>query len=164
MSKPICLFIGRFQPYHIGHHMVIKGMTKVCRKVIIGIGSSDKSGSKLNPYTAQERKEMIQQALQDEDIIPLFDVEFINLPDHPDDDVWAQQVLEHAKQVDMIWTGDPAVKKCFEGKIEIKEIKEVPGISSTSIREMIKKGDLDWKTKVPASVVKAVQDLGTDRM
>lgn len=164
MSKSICLFIGRFQPYHIGHHMVIKGMTKVCSKVIIGIGSSDKSGSKLNPYTAQERKEMIQQALQDEDIIPLFDVEFINLPDHPDDEIWTQQVLEQAKQIDMVWTGDPLVKKCFEGKVEIKDIKEVPGISSTGIREMIKKGDLDWKTKVPASVVKAVQDLGVERI
>ncbi|OGV47706.1 MAG: hypothetical protein A2017_17640 [Lentisphaerae bacterium GWF2_44_16] len=144
--------------------MVIKGMTKVCRKVIIGIGSADKSGTKDNPYMAQERKEMIQQALQDEDIIPLFDVEFINLPDHPDDSVWAQQVFEQTKYIDMVWTGDPAVKKCFEGKVEIKEIREVPGISSTGIREMIRKGNLDWKTKVPASVVKAVQDLGIERI
>ena len=164
MSKPTCLFLGRFQPYHIGHHMVIKGMTKLCKKIIIGIGSSQISGTSENPYTAQERKEMIQQALQDEDIIPLFDVVFVNLPDHEDDVQWTQHVLEQVGPVDMIWTGNEATKKCFEGKLEIKDIKEVPGISSTSIRQMIKTSDMDWKTKVPGSVVKAVQDIGYERI
>src|SRR3989339_1388915 len=102
MSKPTCLFLGRFQPYHIGHHLVIKGMTKLCKKIIIGIGSSQISGTAENPYTAQERKEMIQQALQDEDIIPLFDVVFVNLPDHEDDVQCTHHVLEHFGHVDMI--------------------------------------------------------------
>jgi len=164
MSKPTCLFIGRFQPYHIGHHLVIQGMTKVCKKVIIGIGSSEKSKTAENPYTAQERKEMIQQALQDEDIIPLFDVDFVELPDHADDAQWTQHILEKVGAVDTIWTGNEWTKKCFEGKLEIKQIKEVPGISSTIIREMIKKGDAEWKTKVPAAVVYAIQELGTDRI
>jgi len=107
---------------------------------------------------------MIQQALQDEDIIPLFDVVFVNLPDHEDDVQWTQHVLEQVGPVDMIWTGNEATKKCFEGKLEIKDIKEVPGISSTSIRQMIKTSDMDWKTKVPGSVVKAVQDIGYERI
>ena len=148
----------------MGHHLVIKGMTKLCKKIIIGIGSSQISGTAENPYTAQERKEMIQQALQDEDIIPLFDVVFVNLPDYEDDVQWTQHVLEQVGPVDMIWTGNEATKKCFEGKLEIKDIKEVPGISSTSIRQMIKTSDMDWKTKVPASVVKAIQDLGYERI
>lgn len=164
MSKPTCLFVGRFQPYHIGHHMVIKGMTKLCKKIVIGIGSSDKSKTAENPFSAAERKEMIQQALQDEDIIPMFDVEFVDLPDESDDAQWTQHVLEKVGHIDTIWTGDNATKKCFEGKLEIKEIKEVPGISSTAIRQMIKSGDLDWKTKVPGAVVYAIQELGTDRI
>ncbi len=164
MSKPTCLFLGRFQPYHTGHQMVIQGMVKLCKKVIIGIGSSDKSGTSENPYTAQERKEMIQQALQDQDIIPLFDVVFVDLPDHENDAKWTEHVLEKVGPIDMVWTGNEWTQKCFEGKVEIKVIKEVPGISSTSIREMIKAGDMDWKTKVPGSMVKGVQDLGYDRI
>ena len=148
----------------MGHHLVIKGMTKLCKKIIIGIGSSQISGTAENPYTAQERKEMIQQALQDEDIIPLFDVMFVNLPDHEDDVQWTQHVLEQVGPVDMIWTGNEDTKKCFGGKLEIKDIKEVPGISATAIRQMIKTSDMDWKTKVPGSVVKAVQDLGYERI
>jgi nicotinamide-nucleotide adenylyltransferase len=164
MAKPTGLFIGRFQPYHTGHQLVIQGMTKLCGKVVIGIGSSEKSGSAENPYTAQERKEMIQQALQDEDIIPLFDIVFVNLPDHDDDAQWTQHVLEQVGKVDQVWTGNEWTQKCFDGKLEVKDIKEVPGISSTTIRQMIKDKDMDWKTKVPGSVVKAVQDLGYDRI
>lgn len=164
MAKPTGLFIGRFQPYHMGHHLVLQGMTKLCGKVVIGIGSSEKSGTEENPYTAQERKEMIQQALQDENIIPMFDVVFVHLPDQENDEQWAQHVLDAVGPVDVVWTGNEWTKKCFDGKKEIKEIKEVPGISATAIRGMIKEGDTDWKTKVPGSVVKDVQDLGYDRI
>lgn len=144
--------------------MVIQGMVKLCKKVVIGIGSSEKSGTAENPYTTAERKEMIQQALQDQDIIPLFDVVFVELPDHDDDAQWTEHVLEKVGHVDMVWTGNEWTKKCFEGKLEIKDIKEVPGISSTAIREMIKSKDMDWKTKVPGSVVKSIQDLGYERI
>lgn len=164
MQKPTCLFIGRFQPYHIGHHLVIQGMTKLCKKVVIAIGSADKSGTAENPYTAQERKEMIQQALQDENIIPMFDVEFVELPDQDNDAQWTSHTLEKVGRVDTVWTGNENTKDCFEGKLPIKDIKEVPGISSTTIRQMIRDGNKDWKTKVPAAVVKAVQDFGYERL
>ena len=124
MAKPTALFIGSFQPYHMGHHMVIQGMTKLAGKIVIGIGSSKKSGDADHPFTAQERKEMIQAALQAEDIIPMFDVHLVELPDHEDDERWAQQVLEAVGPVDKLWTGDEWTKKCFEGKVEIQEIKE----------------------------------------
>jgi len=159
MAKPTGLFIGSFQPYHMGHHLVIQGMTKLCDKVVIAIGSSEKSGTPEHPFTAQERKEMIQAALQDEDIIPMFDIVFIEVPDMDDDGAWADQVLEKAGEVDVVWSGDESTQKCFEGKKEIKEIKEVPGISATGIREQIKV-DGDWRDKVPAAVVKAMSDLG----
>ena len=102
--KPTCLFIGRFQPFHVGHLMVVQGMTKVCGKIIIGIGSSEKSGTDENPFTASDRKEMIQRALQAEDIIPMFDVEFVELTDHEDDAKWTEHVLERVGRVDKIWT------------------------------------------------------------
>ena len=161
--KPTCLFIGRFQPYHIGHHLVVQGMTKLCGKVIIGIGSSDKSRTKDDPYSAQERKEMIQRALQLENIIPVFDVNFVELPDHPDDATWTAQVLGKVGAVDQVWTGDAWTKKCFEGKVPVKDIKEVPGISGKEIRKMVKEGG-DWQEKVPAEIAVTMRELGLDRI
>ncbi|MBI5794189.1 adenylyltransferase/cytidyltransferase family protein [Candidatus Uhrbacteria bacterium] len=163
MAKPTCLFIGRFQPYHNGHHLVIQGMTKLCGKIIIGIGSSDKSRSPENPYTAQERKEMIQSALQDEDLIPMFDINFINVPDLENNEAWTRQVMELAGPVDMVWTGNEQTMKCFEGKLPIKEIKEVPGISASAVRALVKSGG-DWASKVPDGVARAIREMGLDRL
>lgn len=136
----------------------------MCDKVIIGIGSSERSGTEEDPFTAQERKEMIQEALQDEDIIPTFDINFIEVPDMDDDGEWADTCVDLSKGVDVVWTGNDWTKECFDGKVEIKDIKEVPGISSTDIRQMIKDGDADWKTKVPKAVQKAIDTLGRDRI
>lgn len=128
-------------------------------KIVIAIGSSNKSGTSENPYTAQERKEMIQRALQADDIIPMFDINFIEVPDVEDDEAWSAQCLELAGNVDKVWTGNEDTKKCFNGKVEIQEIKEVPGISATNIREMIKAGG-DWEEKVPKEVMRAIKELG----
>ncbi len=154
--KHTCLFIGRFQPFHIGHLMVVQGMTKVCGRIVIGIGSADKKGTKDNPFSVTERKEMIQRALQEVNIIPLFDVEFIELPDIADDVQWTKMVLEKAGQVEKVWTGNAQTKACFEGKVEIQWIKEVPGFNSTNIREMIKKGEY-WEEKVPDEVASYIK-------
>ena len=158
MAKPTALFIGRFQPYHNGHHLVVQGMTKLAGRIIIGIGSSDKSGTMENPFTAQERKEMIQRALQADDIIPMFDINFVELPDVGDDQKWADQVLELVGKVDKVWTGNEHTKKCFEGRIEIQNIKEVPGIESTQIRDLMKKGG-DWEDKVPTEIARAIKEI-----
>ena len=158
MSKPTALFIGRFQPFHTGHLLVLQGMTKLCGKIWIGIGSSQHHHEKENPFTAQERKEMIQRALQAEDLIPLYDINFVELPDETDDVVWRKNVLEKTGAVDVVWTGNPATQKCFEGIIPVKPIKEVPGISSTEIRQMIIDGG-EWKKKVPEDVAMYISEV-----
>lgn len=165
MEKPIGLFVGRFQPFHIGHQLVLQGMVKVCKKVIVVIGSSQESGTEKNPFTLEERKEMMQRALQAENIIPVYDVSFIPIPDHEDDETWTQSVLEAAPEVTKVWCGNPDTMKCFEGKgLEMQEIKEVPGISGTIIRQLMKEGG-DWESKVPKEVVKYVKEIkGVERV
>ena len=138
--------------------MVVQGMTKVCGRIVIGIGSPEKNKTEENPFTLEERKEMIQKALQDVDIIPMFDVEFVELPDHTDDAKWTQQVLERVGRIDKVWTGNEWTKKCFDGKVEIQWIKEVPGFSSTDIRACIKSGK-DWEDKVPEEVYRYILSL-----
>lgn len=150
------LFIGRFQPFHTGHLLVLQGMVKICDRVVIAIGSAEKSGEPENPYTAEQRKEFIQAALQDEDIIPKYDVIFIEVNDMDSDADWAKEVLKAAGHVDTLWSGNPDTIRCFDGMgIKIQEIKEVPGISGTEIRERMKnKGN--WKSLVPKAVSDAI--------
>lgn len=165
MPTLTCLFVGRFQPFHNGHLLVVKGMTKVCGRVVIAIGSSDKKNTAENPFSAEERKEMIQAALQDANIIPAFDVMFIEVPDVKDDAAWTKTCLELAGTVHTAWTGNAQVKKCFEDAgIEVKTIKEVPSISATEIRKRMKEGG-DWRAMVPEAVKDCVLMVkGVERM
>ena len=154
-----CIFPGRFQPFHNGHLLVIKGMAKLCQRVIIVIGSTQESGTDQNPYTLDQRKEMMQQALQDEDLILRYDIEFREVEDMEDDAAWTEAICAACDPVGVVWTGDERTKKCFVEKgIEVKDIAPVPGISGAEIRAKIKAGDVDWKQQVPAAVVKFVQD------
>ena len=52
--------IGRFQFFHEGHESLIDKGLELCEKFVILIGSSDKSRTKDNPFTFEERKEMIE--------------------------------------------------------------------------------------------------------
>ena len=164
-TKFTCLFPGRFQPFHNGHMLVVKGMAKLCGKIVMAIGSSDKSGTPENPFTADERRDMIQRALQGEDIIPNFDVEFIMVPDMPSDEEWAKAVLAQAGEVHQVWTGNPATKAPFVALgVEVKDIKPVPGLSATDVRAEMKEGG-DWKSKVPEEVAASISAIdGVQRM
>ncbi|EKD32813.1 MAG: nicotinamide-nucleotide adenylyltransferase [uncultured bacterium] len=159
MAKPTCVFIGRFQPFHNGHLMVLKGMVKLCDKVKVVIGSSDKSNSKDNPFDIRERKEMIQRALQDENIIPLHDVELLELADDPSDDAWADKCAAKISPCDACWSGDSSVLSLMKTRgIEGREIKEVPGISATEIRKRMSQAG-NWQEMVPKAVAQYLFEI-----
>jgi len=53
------VFIGRFQPFHLGHKNIIDQALKKARHVIILIGSSKIARTIRNPFFWEERAEMI---------------------------------------------------------------------------------------------------------
>ena len=55
------VFIGRFQPFHVEHKRVIDIALKKSNNVQILIGSSGKARSVRNPFTFEERRDMIAQ-------------------------------------------------------------------------------------------------------
>lgn len=156
----VCLFVGRFQPFHNGHLMVLKGMVKVCDKIVIGIGSSQESMTAENPFTAAERREMIQRALQGVDLIPKYDINLVDVPDETDDDVWAKKCVELAGgEVSAVWTGNENTKKCFEAiGVKVQTIKEVPRISATEVRRKML-ADEDWASLVPEEAAAYIREL-----
>jgi bifunctional NMN adenylyltransferase/nudix hydrolase len=65
MAKPkVGVFIGRFQPFHQGHWHIIQAALKNCDQLIIIVGSINRARTVKNPWTFQERKNLIQANLQ----------------------------------------------------------------------------------------------------
>tara|TARA_B100000700_G_scaffold331687_1_gene467084 strand:+ start:24905 stop:25429 length:525 start_codon:yes stop_codon:yes gene_type:complete len=71
--------IGRFNPLHKGHEHIIEKMINDNDEHIIFIGSSNKSRTKENPFSFEERKEMILKVFPHANVISLPD--FNNLSD-----------------------------------------------------------------------------------
>ena len=53
------VYIGRFQPFTNAHYRIVKQAVSKAKKVIIVIGSAKRSRSFRNPFTAEERQDMI---------------------------------------------------------------------------------------------------------
>ena len=67
--------VGRFQFFHEGHKSLVDYGLENCEKFVILVGSCDKSRTKDNPFTFEERKEMIQTIYGDKVIVlPVLDL------------------------------------------------------------------------------------------
>ena len=61
------VFIGRFQPFHMGHKAVVDEALKRAENVIMLIGSANMPRSLRNPFTVEERAQMIKGAYPKQD-------------------------------------------------------------------------------------------------
>jgi bifunctional NMN adenylyltransferase/nudix hydrolase len=73
------VFIGRFQPFHMGHAYVVQNALRQAKKVIILCGSAFQPRSIRNPWNETEREEMIRNCFSSEEntrliILPVIDV------------------------------------------------------------------------------------------
>lgn len=63
MTIKAAVFIGRFQPFHNGHLFALKTLLTKYDKVVVVIGSHNSLRTLKNPWTSDERKEMIVNSL-----------------------------------------------------------------------------------------------------
>lgn len=164
-SKTVCVFPGRFQPFHTGQLMVVEGMVKLCGKVVIAICASEQHDTAENPFSWDERREMIQRALQEKDLIEA-DVAIVAVPDQENDAKWIDRVREIVGPFQAVWTGNEEVQQlCETHGIEVKAIKKVPGFDGEAILKMMRDDDGFWDEKVPGSVSAYVKSIdGKERV
>ncbi|MFH1789628.1 MAG: adenylyltransferase/cytidyltransferase family protein [bacterium] len=145
------LFIGRFQPFHIGHLSVLKKIDKRndVKKIIIGIGSAQYSNTQKNPYSFEQRKKMIVNVCKSK---IKKSITVIPLDDFNNNAKWVKNVEKMAKIFNEAYSGNDLVTKLLsERGYLINKIDKSIDISATKIREMIKKGDIQWKKYIPYS-------------
>lgn len=109
-------------------------------RLLLIIGSADKSGTDDNPWNVQEREEIIRAS------IPLELQEKIDiacLEDVPDDDIWCENLVNIFPGEVTLFTGNDWVKSiCEHHGIQTDWIDSYYiDISGTRIREMIGKGE-----------------------
>ena len=156
-------YVGRFQPYHLGHHSVLKKIAKEVDEVVIGVGSAQRSHELENPFTAGERISMISRSLRDIKIIHYV----IPLEDMQRNSVWIAHVESMCPSFDVVYSNNPLVGRLFEESgIEVKRspLFKRDMYSGTEIRKRMLNGG-KWEHLVTEPVVDVVGRIdGVERL
>lgn len=149
----IGLVIGRFQPFHKGHAYLIKKSLDIAEKIIIGIGSANVTDEN-NPYILEKRKEMVRTFVKEEGIGDKV-LKIIPSNDDPSDDVWLEQMLKEAPNIDIVIGNNDWVNGIF--KKAGFEVMHVPYYKRElyegwRIRKLMKEGK-NWKNRVPSYII-----------
>ena len=142
------LTIGRFQPFHLGHLEALQfALTKV-DKLWVGLGSSNKPIEKSNPFSAEERKEMILSSI-DDSIKEKISIYFI--PDLDNHIKWIEKIDTIVPKFGIVFSNDELTKHLYSKRdvqvISIPFLKRNV-LSGTHVRELII-SDQKWDDLVP---------------
>ena len=172
MSKSFdfLVFIGRFQPFHNGHLAVIEQGLRESEKIIVLIGSAHRPRNSRDPWTYEERAEMVRSAVGSqaaEQVItaPLMDVTY-------NDELWVRNVQSTVQGLVTAHHAarhrDPRIGlighskdhssyylKLFPSWGEVR-VDNVQGLSATTVREaLFASGDQAGQTYLDSEVAQS---------
>jgi bifunctional NMN adenylyltransferase/nudix hydrolase len=140
----LAVFIGRFQPFHLGHKLVLDNGFKVAKNVLVFLGSHDSPRTMVNPWTSEERAGLINSIYAKTEFAHRID--FKPIVDFPyNDTLWMRQVQQEVysrgltdDQVCLIGEkkdeGTSFYLKMFP-QWDYVGVPDVPDINATDIRE-----------------------------
>ena len=142
------LMIGRFQPFHLGHLDALHFALSQVDNLWVGLGSSNKPIEKNNPFSVEERKQMILDSIDDS---IKKKIKIYPIPDLENHLKWIDTVQTIVPKFDIIFTNDQMTKHLYSKK-NVKAVsipftkREI--LSGTNIRSMII-SDQNWQELVP---------------
>jgi nicotinamide-nucleotide adenylyltransferase len=160
------LYVGRFQPFHLGHLEAIEEVLNDIEELVIVIGSAQYSHNINNPFTAGERLVMICRALKEAGIdysrlwvVPVPDVHLHML--------WVSALEGYTPHFNVVYSNEPLTRRLFrEAGYKVKSIRFFQRnlYTSTLVREEMLKGE-SWTKLVPKSVADFINEIdGVNRL
>ncbi|WP_338461262.1 bifunctional nicotinamide-nucleotide adenylyltransferase/Nudix hydroxylase [Synechococcus elongatus IITB7] len=161
MKYDVAVYIGRFQPFHNGHLSVVQRSLEVAQHLLILTGSHLASPDTRNPWSSEEREEMIRAAL------PASwqkRVSFIPIRDHLySDNLWLteiqQKVLEEAgEEARIVLVGHRKDRSSYYLDLfpqwDFLEVPRLEAVHSTAVRDAYFSGSeaSNYAAALPAGV------------
>jgi len=159
------LVVGRFQPPHEGHVVLVKHALSLAEQVVVVIGSAQESHTLRNPLTAGERFELLDKLLRlrlGEDfarirIVPVMDINM--------NKVWVQYLRMLLPRFEGVVTRNPLVAELFVDMglaVEEQPLYERERCEGTRIRRLAVEGG-PWRECVPPEIVEDLESIGFER-
>ena len=156
-------YIGRFQPYHLGHQEILEKIARECEEIIVGVGSAQLSHTFSDPFTAGERISMIMRSLADINV--LFYV--IPIEDIRRNAIWVSHVMTMTPPFNVVYTNNPYVVRLFnEAGFDVRSspLYQREKYSGSEIRRRML-NDEPWEQLVPHAVADIISQIdGVNRL
>jgi len=142
------LLIGRFQPFHLGHLDALQFALSKVDKLWVGLGSSNLPPQKDNPFSAEQRQEMILSSI-DDTMKEKISIYFI--PDLDNHMKWIEKIDTIVPKFDIIFSNDELTNHLYSKRNT--QVMTIPflkrdKLSGTHIRDLII-SDQKWNDLVP---------------
>lgn len=157
------LYIGRFQPFHLGHLQVVRSIAREF-EVLVGIGSAQESHTLANPFTAGERHLMIQRSLDAAGVRNYFIIPIVDVGRNA---LWVSHVASLVPPFHVVFSNNALPRRLFqEAGYEVRgaPFYERERYSGTAIRALMLEGK-GWQERVPPHVAEVVEEVrGIERL
>lgn len=170
------LYIGKFQPFHIGHLEIVKNMDKApdIDEIVIAVGSSQWSWQNRDPerfwldnmFTIDERAAIIESSLRGKikkkfHIVPIFD--FLPKWDKDSTPKWFNGIKTRCPEFHVLYSNrGKAIKLFSEAGYEARPNPLSYDFSATIVREKMALGDT-WQYLVAPEAARIIERLGGEK-
>ena len=142
------LLIGRFQPFHLGHLEALRFALSKTDRLWVGLGSSNRPRQESNPFSAEERRQMILSSVDDRTAAR---IKICPIPDVDDHKKWMALIDEIVPKFDAVFTNDDLTKHMYS--MRSTDVIPIPlvnraDLSGINIRHLIAGGQ-KWEHLVP---------------
>ena len=169
MTEPRrALYVGRFQVFHLGHLDVLEHIDRAADigEIVVAVGSAqydDRHRSPVapwtfNPFTVEERLEMIRASLEGKLTKPWT---LTPVPDFHDWEKWYQHLVGHLPAFHVLYTSDTDERDFFRARgIEARPIPRNFDFHAGAIRQWLLDDDPRYRTAVPPAVAAIFERIG----
>ena len=149
--------MGRFQPFHLGHLRLIRAVMDDKMVPIICIGSAQDGRTPENPFTAEERKAMIEA------VMSVLDCKYgiYEIPDVNNNELYVSHLETFVPEFDRVYSGNTLVQKLFKTAgygVVVPEMINREVWEGAAIRQAMTEGD-EWEEAIPLQIVDMIYHL-----
>ena len=163
-GAPIGLVIGRFQPLHWGHVRLIEWIRSEGDTPHVGIGSSQFSNTRENPFTAGERRRMLEAASA---ALGLKVGRIDEVPDIFEDERWVAHVEACCGRFDRVYSNNEWTAGLFAGagyEVRPAPLFERTQYEGSKLRQSIKeRGLASVADLIPPPVVDVLKQIDAEK-
>lgn len=157
-KQQVCLFVGRFQPFHNGHAAAVIHISQYYERLVIGISQAHISHVVTDPFTGGERYQMIKSFLESERLMSRADI--IPIPIDATPTTWVPIIRSISPPFNIIYARSPLTQSLFQywGYEVVKNLHSGNLLSATEVRGAISSRE-NWSELVPESVASVIRNI-----